>query len=155
MKFISTLLIFLMSALFIACGNEAANTTNTTNTTNVANTTENTKPAEEKKPEIDTSSLATPGDSIEYQIELVKKGDFETLKNCCFTDRVKNDLTKEMVDQAKEDAGKYTMEDLYDRVEEGEEGGKKTAKIIMKDGKTLTTLVETDGKWLADTIWFK
>ena len=31
----------------------------------------------------------------------------------------------------------------------------KTAKITMKNGRTLTTLILTDGKWLADTIWFK
>jgi hypothetical protein len=28
-------------------------------------------------------------------------------------------------------------------------------KIKMKNGRTLTTLVKTDGKWLADTVWFK
>jgi len=37
----------------------------------------------------------------------------------------------------------------------GEADGKKTAKVKMKNGRTLSTLVETDGKWLADTIWFK
>ena len=31
----------------------------------------------------------------------------------------------------------------------------KTAKITMKNGRTLTTLILTDGKWLSDTIWFK
>jgi len=25
----------------------------------------------------------------------------------------------------------------------------------MKGGRSLTTLVKVDGKWLADTVWFK
>ena len=29
------------------------------------------------------------------------------------------------------------------------------AKIMMQNGRTLTTLILTDGQWLADTIWFK
>ena len=34
--------------------------------------------------------------------------------------------------------------------------GKKTCKIKTKRGSTLTTLIqEPDGRWLADTIWFK
>ena len=36
-----------------------------------------------------------------------------------------------------------------------EADGVKRAKVTMKNGRTLTTLVLTDGKWLADTIWFK
>ena len=40
-------------------------------------------------------------------------------------------------------------------VKYSEADGKKTAKIKMKNGRTLTTLIETDGQWLADTIWFK
>ena len=48
-----------------------------------------------------------------------------------------------------------TLDDLYASAEMGEYEGKKNAKIKMKDGRTLTTLVETDGKWLSDTIWYK
>ena len=28
-------------------------------------------------------------------------------------------------------------------------------KITMKNGRTLTMLILTDGKWLSDTIWLK
>jgi hypothetical protein len=85
---------------------------------------------------------------------LVKAGDADKLKNC-FTTRVRDGITKEVVDKAKGQASAYTMEDLYASAEMGEADGKKTAKVKMKNGRTLTTLVETNGQWLADTIWFK
>jgi hypothetical protein len=100
------------------------------------------------------ASLNDPKSSIAYQFELVKAGDAEKLKSC-LTPRLRDGLTKEVVDKAKTDAAKYTMDDLYASAEMGEADGKKTAKVKMKNGRTLTTLVETDGKWLADTIWFK
>jgi len=99
-------------------------------------------------------SLSDPKSSIAYQFELVKAGDVDKLKNC-LTPRVRDGLTKEVVDKAKADAAKYTIDDLYASAETGEADGKKTAKVKMKNGRTLTTLVETDGQWLADTIWFK
>lgn len=99
-------------------------------------------------------SLSDPKSSIAYQFDLVKAGDVEKLKTC-LTPRVRDGVTKEVLDKAKTDAAKYTIDDLYASAEMGEAEGKKTAKIKMKNGRTLTTLVETDGKWLADTIWFK
>lgn len=99
------------------------------------------------------SSLSDPKGSIAYQFELVKAGDADKLKPC-FTERLRDRITKELVDKAKGEAGKYTMDDLYASAEPGEYEGKKTMKIKMKNGRTLTTLVQTDGKWLADTIWF-
>jgi hypothetical protein len=102
----------------------------------------------------DSGKLSDPKGSIEYQFDLVKAGDYDKLKDC-LTDRIKGNVTKEMVDKAKVDAAKYTMDDLYASAEDGEMDGKKTKKVKMKNGRTLTTLVETNGKWLADTIWFK
>lgn len=98
--------------------------------------------------------LADPKSSIAYQFDLVKAGDVEKLKEC-FTARLRDRVTKEDVDKAKADASKYTIDDLYASAEMGEADGKKTAKVKMKNGRTLTTLVETDGKWLSDTIWYK
>jgi hypothetical protein len=99
-------------------------------------------------------ALNDPKSSIAYQFELVKAGDVDKLKSC-LTPRVRDGVTKEVVDKAKNDAANYTIEDLYASAEMGEADGRKTAKIKMKNGRTLTTLVETDGKWLADTLWFK
>ncbi len=100
------------------------------------------------------NQLSDPKSSIAYQFELIKAGDVDKLKTC-LTPRVRDGVTKEVVDKAKTDAAKYTMEDLYASAEMGEADGKKTAKVKMKNGRTLTTLIETEGKWLADTIWFK
>ena len=100
------------------------------------------------------SRLSDPKSSIAYQFDLVKAGDVDKLKNC-LTPRVRDGVTKEVVDKAKTQAAQYTIDDLYASAEMGEADGKKTAKVKMKNGRTLTTLVETDGQWLADTIWFK
>lgn len=102
----------------------------------------------------DSGSLKDPKTSLAYQFELVKAGDLDKLK-ACLTPRVRDGVTKEVMDKAKVEAAKYTLDDLYASAEMGEADGKKTAKVKMKNGRTLTTLIETDGQWLADTIWFK
>lgn len=103
---------------------------------------------------INSDALKDPKSSIAYQLELVKAGDIDKLR-ACLTDRVRENVTKDGVDKAKTNSVNYTIDDLYESAEMGEADGKKTAKVKMKNGRTLTTLVETDGKWLADTVWFK
>ena len=100
------------------------------------------------------AALKDPKSSIAYQFDQIKAGDVDKLK-ACLTPRVRDGVTKEVVDKAKTQAAQYTIDDLYDSAEMGEADGRKTAKVKMKNGRTLTTLVETDGQWLADTIWFK
>lgn len=147
-----------LGTLSAACSAPTTNTTTNTNTNaNSANTTiANTAPAATPAatPAAKAGSLADPKSSIAYQFDLVKAGDADKLKNC-FTARVRDGVTKEVVDKAKGEASKYTMDDLYASAEMGEADGKKTAKVKMKSGRTLTTLIETNGQWLADTIWFK
>ncbi|MDT4955924.1 MAG: hypothetical protein QOJ02_4062 [Acidobacteriota bacterium] len=99
------------------------------------------------------SSLGDPKGSIAYQFDLLKAGDVDKLKNC-FTERQRERITKERIDKAREKIGQITLDDLVASTEMGEYEGKKTAKIKMKNGRTLTTLILTDGKWLSDTIWF-
>lgn len=101
-----------------------------------------------------SGSLSDPKSSIAYQFELVKAGDTDKLK-ACLTPRLRDGVTPEVMAKAKTQAANYTIDDLYASAEMGEADGKKTAKVKMKNGRTLTTLVETDGQWLADTIWFK
>ena len=150
-----------VASLLAACSAPSSNTTTNTvaNTTaNVANTAANTAanvaPRTSTNTSTATGSLSDPKSSIAYQFELVKAGDAENLKNCV-TPRLRDSVTQEGVDKAKANAAQYTIDDLYASAEMGEADGKKTAKVKMKNGRTLTTLVETDGKWLADTIWFK
>src|ERR1044072_1100189 len=149
--------LFTLACLSAACSAPATNTTNTTtNTTANTSTTANTAstPAANTSSTAKAGSLATPKDSIAYPFDLVKAGDADKLKNC-FTTRVRDGITKEVVDKAKGEAAQYTIDDLYASAEMGEADGKKTAKVKMKNGRTLTTLLETDGQWLADTIRVK
>ncbi len=56
-----------------------------------------------------------------------------------------------MVSKAKVQAQSMSLETIavqYNPVGNG-------IKIMMKNGRTLTTLVKTGNDWLADTIWFK
>lgn len=96
----------------------------------------------------------SPKDSIAYQFELLKAGNTDQLREC-FTERLRERITPDAVEKGKAQASSYTLEDLVASVEMGQGEGQQTAKIMMKNGRTLTTLVQTDGKWLADTIWFK
>lgn len=97
---------------------------------------------------------ASPKESVAYQFELLKEGNVDKLKEC-FTERLQDRITADAVEKGKAQSSNYTLDDLVASVEMGEADGQKTAKIMMKNGRTLTTLVETDGKWLADTIWFR
>ncbi len=145
-----------LATLSAACSSPATNTN--TNTTANANANSanvkasNTAPA--ATPAARSGSLSDPKSSIAYQFDLIKAGDVEKLKSC-LTPRVRDGVTKEVVDKAQGQAAQYTVDDLYASAEMGEADGKKTAKVKMKNGRTLTTLIETDGQWLADTIWFK
>lgn len=100
------------------------------------------------------ASASDPKSAIAAQLEAVKAGDVEKVK-AGMTARVRDRFTAADVQEAKGEAGKMTIDELYDSVEMGEDGGKKTAEVKMKNGRTLTTLIEEDGKWLADTVWFK
>ena len=94
--------------------------------------------------------LADAKTVIGKQLELIKKGDVAGLKSG-FTARLQEKITDANVKAAQKEMSKYTLEDLVEKVE-----GKGTSvKVKMKGGRTLTTLVKTDGKWLADTVWFK
>ena len=158
MKNFTLMLVLLVAGgLMAACSGASTgpNMDKPSNATGTNATGTNTTGTNTSKPmETTSGSLGDPKGSIAYQFDLVKAGDAEKLKNC-MTARVKDGVTQEVVDKAKTDAAKYTMEDLFASAEMGETDGKKTAKVKMKNGRTLTTLFETDGKWLADTVWFK
>lgn len=98
-------------------------------------------------------SLGDPKGSIEHQLGLLKAGKVDELKGC-FTERQRGKITAEAVAEGQKAVAKLGLEDL---VGGGisEDAAKKTARVKMKAGNPLTTLILTDGKWLADTIWFK
>jgi len=87
---------------------------------------------------------------ITKQIEMIKTGNLADLK-ASFTTRLQDGITKELVDKAKQQADKVTIDDLVASAAKTGDG----LKIKMKNGRSLTTLVKVDGAWKADTIWFK
>jgi hypothetical protein len=95
-----------------------------------------------------------PKSVIAFQVGLLKAGDVAGLR-AGMTSRVRDGVTQELVDKAKGEANDVNIDELVHTIEPGTDGPNKTAKIKMKTGRTLTTLIEVDGKWLADTIWFK
>jgi pyruvate/2-oxoglutarate dehydrogenase complex dihydrolipoamide acyltransferase (E2) component len=101
------------------------------------------------------AAAADPKAEIALQFELIKAGNVDQLK-LGFTPRVRDRVTQRKVDEAKEAFAwlKVTIDDLVASVAMGEADGKPTAKITSKERGTLTTLIKTDGRWLADTLWF-
>lgn len=88
---------------------------------------------------------------IGKQVEQIKAGDTAGLK-AGFTARLQPKITDELVAKAKKQAASITVDEL---VASAEGSAKTGLKIKMKNGRTLTTLLKVDGKWAADTLWFK
>lgn len=103
---------------------------------------------------IHADSKAAAQAEIGRQMELIKKGDVAALKQR-FTARQRERVTAEKVKKAQGELQSYTLDDLVSKVIEDEYQGKKTIKIKMKNGRTLTTLVQEGSEWYADTIWFR
>ena len=72
-----------------------------------------------------------------------------------FTKRIRKLITTDSLKQAKEQAATAKPEELVHAVQIEGSGTQIQAKIKMKNGRTLTTLIPVKGKWEADTIWFK
>lgn len=87
---------------------------------------------------------------ITKQVGQIKKADVANLKKG-FTARLQDRITDENVKKAQKEIGSMTIGDLVASVA----SGKDSIKIKMKNGRSLTTLVKVNGKWLADTVWFK
>lgn len=99
-------------------------------------------------------ATAIAREQINIQYALLRKGHADKLRKH-FTDRQKGRVTPANVKKAQKEIRNYTLDDLVASATEGEYQGQRTIKIKMKNGRTLTTLVEIDGKWYADTIWFR
>jgi len=137
------LVLILIAGLFIAGCSGVSSKTSGEPSSSATKTTSN-----------DEALKKSPKDSIAYQFDLLKDGNVSQLREC-FTDRIKDRVTDEAVAKGKSQASSYSLDDLVASVEMGEAEGHQTAKIMMKNGRTLTTLVQVDNKWLADTVWFK
>jgi len=87
---------------------------------------------------------------ISKQVELIKAGDVEGMR-AMVTDRIKDRVLLTGLQSAIKNLGSMTIDDLVASVESVGEG----IKIKMKNGRTLTTLVQVGQDWKADTLWFK
>ena len=92
--------------------------------------------------------------ALEAQLELLKKGDVAELKKH-FTDRLQGSITDATVKAAAKQAATAKLDEIAAKVTVTDATTGKTAAVTMKSGRKLTTFVRKDGKWLADTIWFK
>ncbi len=108
----------------------------------------------EQKAELVKQLTTKSREIIALQLKYIQAGDVESMRPF-FTERLRDRITKESLAEAKEQAASATPEELVHSVtiEEVEDGIQ--AKIKMKNGRTLTTLVPVNRKWEADTIWFK
>jgi hypothetical protein len=92
---------------------------------------------------------------IFHQIELLRAGNVDELK-LWFTARLAAELTPDVLTAAVAEAKNMpTKEQMAQTVEVRDEGGKRVAVVTMEGGRTLTTMVLTDGRYLSDTLWFK
>ncbi|MFT7643258.1 MAG: hypothetical protein ACI9G1_005023 [Pirellulaceae bacterium] len=89
---------------------------------------------------------------IAYQLKLIEDGKVDELRKF-FTARVRDQFSVEDVDNARQQIGQVTPEFLVHQAKISPKGD--VAKIVMQNGRTLTTLLKVKGMWAADTIWFK
>lgn len=93
----------------------------------------------------------SPRAAMVAQIGLVRSAATEHLRPH-FTERLRNKFSDDDVVGAAKDLGEYDVDDLIGTIEMEDAD---RAKIKMANGRTLTTLVRRNGRWLADTIWFR
>ena len=148
---IVTAIISATFALLVGCETALTSPESTPSENPAPNKSTTDKATTDNAPQIDVS---TPRGAMAHQIELLRAGKVEEFR-ASFTDRQKKKITADAVAAAQKDLENTDLEGLIHEVEEGEWQGNKTAKIKMKNGRSLTTLVMTDGKWLADTVWFR
>ena len=87
---------------------------------------------------------------ISQQLALLQAGDVEGLRRT-FSRRQQDRIAPELLETAKPELSRYSLDDLAFAVEERSDG----IKIKMKNGRTLTVLVKEDDGWKADTVWMK
>lgn len=116
--------------------------------------TKNTERAATTPPaQIPANNLSDPKSALAYQLKLLKAGDREGLAQC-FIESQRARITAQTVARGRASANFYTIDDLVAEIIIDDSEGLKTAKIVMKNGRTLTTLVYQGGRWLSTTIWF-
>lgn len=94
---------------------------------------------------------STPRKTIESQYQAIVGGASLDVIARCFTSRLQDMITAEMLVKAKEVLAGLTLDELY----ESERSSPNAVKVKAKNGRSLTTLVREGDVWKADTLWFK
>lgn len=94
---------------------------------------------------------STPRKTIESQYQAIVGGASLEVISRCFTSRLQDRITAEMLVKAKEELAGVTLDELY----ESERSSPNAVKVKAKNGRSLTTLVREGDVWKADTLWFK
>lgn len=90
--------------------------------------------------------------TIQSQYEAIKVKLPADVFRVCFTDRQKHKITDEMLARAREEIAKMSFDEVFaSEVPEGDAA----VKVMMQNGRTLTTVVKEGDMWKADTLWFK
>jgi hypothetical protein len=89
-------------------------------------------------------------DFIATQIAAIQRGDLAAVR-AGLTERHRDKVTEEMLAKAREDLKSITLDELVGSTVDTDDG----IKVLMKNERTLTTLVASGDVWLADTLWFK
>jgi len=106
-----------------------------------------------QKKELATQLTKKSREMIALQLQYIQNLDVKSMQPF-FTERIRTLITIELLKKAKQQAASARVEELVHSIQIEGSGDQIQAKIKMKNGRSLTTLVPVNGKWEADTIWF-
>ncbi|MDX2090507.1 MAG: hypothetical protein SFX73_21795 [Kofleriaceae bacterium] len=89
-------------------------------------------------------------DFIATQIAAIQRGDLTAVR-AGLTERHRDKVTAELLAKAQLELQSITLDELVGSTVDVDDG----VKVMMKNERTLTTLVPSGDVWLADTLWFK
>jgi hypothetical protein len=95
-----------------------------------------------------------PREALAHQLALIREGNVVALR-ATFTERLRDQITEASLEDAVRSLGSSAVEDLVgDEEEVGTDP--RRVKLYMPGGRrSLTTFVQTDEGWLADTLWYR
>ena len=91
---------------------------------------------------------------LEKQFGLIRNKETQALQRF-FSENVRDKVTLEMIEQVRPHLANLSIDELIDRVEISSRNGTVKAQLINKQGETFTTLVQTKGRWFAETVWLE
>ncbi len=88
------------------------------------------------------------------QINLIRDKKIDALK-LFYVEKVRSNITEELLEKVTPFLDKLSPEEMVDHVTIETEGESVKAKIFDKQGELFTSLIQIEGRWFAETIWFE